>query len=353
MPGQVGFERAARDLERVRYVDLRSRGHAPDHPGDERAVSLVRQDRLRLVRLRGGQVFQLVQGSAHPPQPRMRAALVGDHLVLVRVQGGGGLDIELVALVPEQSRVGHVDGDSRSRAPGGDGGIGLGPVVHLLRVGRRTRAPVPGDGDDVIGGGVAGTEHPVNVVERVQCRTGLRKVQDADSVDHRLDRGGACRSPRYRPDRRLGLAQDVLDSLEIPLEDENLAFGVHEPDPGPRGRDSDVDATVGVFPVAFAHGVGRPVLIELVDYVHGLVANLRLQADRPAWHGWLAWCGWLGWPDWHVWHGHEVLQQDSMWGLLPPLPRRGTHNALITQSPAMWRRARISRRSNPECRLMQ
>ncbi len=230
MPGQVALERAARDLERVRHVDLRSRGHAADHPGDERAVSFVRLDRLRLLQLRLGQVFELVQGSLHPFQPGMGVALVGDHLV--RVNGVRGRRIEFVIQVPQQPRVGDVDGDALSRASGGDGGIGLGPVIHLLRVGRRTRAPFPGHGDDVIGGGAAGTEHSVDEVER-RAYSKLRKAQDDDSVDHRLDPSGGFRTRgRYRLVRLPLFAQDDLDPLEIPLEDENLAFGVHVRDSG-------------------------------------------------------------------------------------------------------------------------
>ena len=244
--------------------------------------------------LRVGQVFQVVEGSPHPLQPRMGAALVGDHLVRVRVQAGWGPGIELVALVPEQSRVGDVDGDSRSRASGGDGGIGLGSVVHLLRVGRRTRTPFPGHGDDVIGGGVAGTEHPVDAVERVQYSEALRKAQDDDSVDHRLDRGGAFRSVRYRLERsawaRPGCPGPARDTAR------GRGSGLRRTCTRPRPPRSRLRCRCRRWrlpswpsPTASA----APFLLNYVDYVHGLVANLRLQAGRPAWHGWLCWRGWL------------------------------------------------------------
>jgi len=178
--GQVGFQRAARDLEDVRYVDLRCRCHAPGHAGDERPVRLIGPDNVP-----AGQVLDLVQGPSYPLQPGMDRAFVGDNVMWLRIRG-------LVPRVPEQPGVSHVDRDSGTGVPRAHRGIGLHAVVHNLGLRGRARTCVSCDGEDVVGGRIARAEHPVDAVERLEHReVGLvlarRKVQHDDSGDQWLD----------------------------------------------------------------------------------------------------------------------------------------------------------------------
>lgn len=273
-PDQMGFQRAPRDLEDVGHEEVRGRRHAAGDPGDERAVPFVRFDLVPAA-----EVFQLVQGSPHPFQPRVDGAIVGNHPVRMRRRT---VVLDLLAGVREQPRVGNEDGDSRAAVLVSDRREGFDAVVDLLGLGGRTRADVAiGDGDHVIGRGVTGADRPVDAVERLEHRDPVavfppRKEQDDDPVDQRLDGSRASGRVPDVQQPQLGLVQDLQHLLEIVLLDENLSAGVHEAHPIRGGLHADIDPAFLVSAVRFAEFAGYSFSPEFVVYVPSLVTDLLI-----------------------------------------------------------------------------
>ncbi len=241
---QVRFQDAARGDGNIAHEDLCAGRHAASHAGGERAVSGVGPDRA-------GQHlgFMRIRNPSDPGQPR-----VGIHHTL------------------QDAGVGHVNMHARAAVVVAHRGIGLDIVVDLLGLGGRAVTGRSGcHGQDMIRRRDPHAEPRVDLLERCGHRLEVAQVGEMGNARDNTREGPTLGLLQFvsRP-----VAQDLQDSLEVVVADQDLTFGVHVADPAVAvGNDFDYLSSAGRLAAAL---VFRIRVAKGVDYELGLIGDLGL-----------------------------------------------------------------------------